>query len=59
MVDAGPGDLTVVGSDRSDVLALWQQRYSLVKPRVDREVRDVDDPTATRTSGASITLEGT
>jgi len=39
VVDAGPGDVSVVGSDRPDVFALWQQRYSLVKPRVEREVR--------------------
>lgn len=39
VVDAGPGDVSVVGSDRPDVFALWQQRYSLVKPRIEHEVR--------------------
>jgi hypothetical protein len=39
VVDAGPGEVSVVGSDRSDVFALWQRRYSLVKPRVDHQVR--------------------
>jgi hypothetical protein len=39
-IDAGPGEVSAVGSDRRDALALWQRRYSLIKPRVDRGVRD-------------------
>jgi hypothetical protein len=39
-VDADTGEVSAIGSDRRDSLALWQRRYSLIKPRVDREVRD-------------------
>jgi DUF4097 and DUF4098 domain-containing protein YvlB len=39
-VDTDSGQVSVVGSDRADVLVLWQRRYSLIKPRVDRGVRD-------------------
>jgi hypothetical protein len=37
-IDTDSGEVSVVGSDRADVLVLWQRRYSLIKPRVDREV---------------------
>jgi hypothetical protein len=39
-IDSDSGEVSVVGSDRADVLVLWQRRYSLIKPRVDRGVRD-------------------
>jgi hypothetical protein len=39
-IDTDTGQVSVVGSDRADVLVLWQRRYSLIKPRVDRGVRD-------------------
>jgi len=39
-VDADTGEVSAVGSDRHDTLALWQRRYSLIRPRVDRGVRD-------------------
>jgi hypothetical protein len=39
-IDTDTGEVSVVGSDRADVLVLWQRRYSLIKPRVDRGLRD-------------------
>jgi Putative adhesin len=39
-IDTDTGEVSVVGSDRRDVLVLWQRRYSLIKPRVDRQLRD-------------------
>lgn len=39
-VDTDAGEVSVVGSDRADMLVLWQRRYSLIKPRVDRGVSD-------------------
>ena len=38
-VDAGTGEVAVVGSDRSNVFVLWQRRYSLIKPQVRRQMR--------------------
>jgi len=38
-VDAGTGEVAVVGSDRSNVFVLWQRRYSLIKPQVQRQMR--------------------
>jgi hypothetical protein len=40
IIDADTGAVSVVGSDRTDVVVLWQRRYSLIRPRVDRGVRD-------------------
>lgn len=39
-VDADNGEVSAVGSDRQDVLALWQRRYSLIKPHVDGAVHE-------------------
>lgn len=39
LVDADTGEVAAVGSDRRDVFVLWQRRYSLIKPQVQREVR--------------------
>lgn len=39
-IDTDTGEVSVVGSDRADVLVLWQRRYSLIKPHVDRGLRD-------------------
>jgi len=39
-VEADIGEVTAVGSDRPDTLTLWQRRYSVIKPRVERGVRD-------------------
>jgi Putative adhesin len=39
-VEADRGEVDTVGSDRRDLLALWQKRYSLIKPRVDGTVQD-------------------
>ena len=32
----GAGEIAAVESDRADVLVLWQRRYSLLRPRVER-----------------------
>ncbi len=39
-VEADFGEVNAVGSDRSDTLTLWQLRYSLIKPRLERGVLD-------------------
>jgi hypothetical protein len=39
-VDSDVGEVSAIGSDRPDTLALWQLRYSLIKPRLERAVSD-------------------
>lgn len=39
-VDSDVGEVSAVGSDRQDTLALWQLRYSLIKPRLEHAVSD-------------------
>ena len=39
-VDSDVGEVSAIGSDRRDTLALWQLRYSLVKPRLEHTVSD-------------------
>jgi hypothetical protein len=38
-VDAGTGEAAVVGSDRRDIFVMWQRRYSLIKPQIQRQMR--------------------
>jgi ferric-dicitrate binding protein FerR (iron transport regulator) len=39
-IEADSGEVSAIGSDRSDTLALWQLRYSVIRPRFERGVRD-------------------
>jgi hypothetical protein len=38
-VDADSGEVSAIGSDRRDAIALWQRRYSVIKPRVQSGLR--------------------
>jgi Putative adhesin len=39
-VDADTGEVSAIGSDRNDTIALWQRRYSVISPRVQSGLRD-------------------
>jgi hypothetical protein len=39
-VDSDVGEVSAIGSDRQDTLALWQLRYSLIKPHLRHAVSD-------------------